>query len=175
MSESAFKEKVDRCKKENLPDLIDNAAWDHALYLFNSLLDVAADKKEKIRIISGTLNDKFYGKLLEKFKKAKRAGSEIEVLVTSPDANLDDNTFAKWVDTNGKLIHAKDESIPVPHMLVIGEQGQRFRLETDHSQTKAVASFNNPYMGEIVLDMYKNAKKMLLGREGMGSTAAMSG
>lgn len=161
---TAFEKKVDRCRKDETAELIDNAAWDHAIYLFKSLLEVAAEKKEKVRIISGSLNNEFYSTLSEELQRCIASGVEIEVLILDETVDIDTNDFARMVKNHAKgavLKVPQGSPIGAPHMLVIGENGQRFRLEIDHSQTKAVASFNNADMGKSLLRIYENVKEQV--------------
>lgn len=153
----SFEDKVDYCRKNDTNDLIDNAAWDHALYLFKSLLSVAAEQKEDVRIISGHLRSDFYGALSKEIEACIKSGSNINVYVLKDDLIIADHVFAKQVHDykNGNVTILSDKNnAGIPHMLLIGDEGKRFRLETDHAQTKAVASFNNKNMGKMLLNIY---------------------
>ena len=159
MEESAFKTKVDLCRKRELPDLIHNSARQHAKYLIEQLLDVAAEKHEDVRLISGELRDDFYGDLVSLFEAVKSKGANVEILVLN-NIPVEKNSLASWAKKQNALFRPRDcrEPITAPHMLLVGERGHRFRLETDHAQAKAVASFNNPFMGEMLLSIYDQAK-----------------
>ena len=161
---SEFELKVDRCRKSNSPELISNAAWSHAVYLFKNLLEVAADKNEDVRLVTGSLNDSFYSELEEPLNKCINAGVNIEVVVLDGNAELDGNIFASVINgyQHGYLDQTPEGySLGAAHMLLIGKNAARFRLETDHEQTKAVASFNNPEMGKTLLTVFADIKSTI--------------
>lgn len=162
MSQGAFTKKVDLCRKNLSNELIDNAAWDHAIYLFQNLLEVAAEKKERVRIVSGTLNKAFYNSLTSALDKCINADVQIDVIIQDKATDLSDNIFVQKIKDYGKgSVYTLKEGDVIPHMLLIGDKGQRFRLEIDHSQTKAVASFNNFAMGALLVGMYEGVKGRL--------------
>lgn len=164
LNKSEFELKVDRCRKGNSPELISNAAWSHAVYLFKSLLEVAADKKEDVRLITGSLNDDFYSSLQEPLKKCMDADVNIDVIILDGSASLNNNTFASIIKRypHGSLEQAPDGySLGAAHMLLVGDDAARFRLETDHAQTKAVASFNNAEMGKTLLTVFADIKSTI--------------
>lgn len=159
-NKSPFDLKVARCRAKNLPDLIENAAWDHAVTLFKELLGAAAENEEMVRVVSGTLNSQFYNELSDELDACIKAGVNIELIVLDGDADLVGNVFAEKIEAyeNGEAFKvAKANKISAAHMLLIGD-GRRFRLETDHEQTKAIASFNNGSMGESLLSIYNATK-----------------
>ena len=47
---------------------------------------------------------------------------------------------------------ADDSLFDQPHFIVVGRN--RFRLETDHKKSKAVASFNNASVGAYLYDLF---------------------
>jgi len=157
-----FELKVDYCRQHLDSKLIDNTARGHyAAYLFKNLLEVAATEKDKVRIISGTLNASFYDQFREQIQACMDAGVEIELIVLDNPKALDENAFVNDIKnySNGSVFTSPlNPVIGAPHMMLIGEKGQRFRLEVDHTQTKAVASFNNPHMGSTLLNIYRNAR-----------------
>jgi len=159
-----FEERVEKYRKQESETLIDNAAWDHAQLLFKNLLEVAAEKGEPVRIITGHMNNKFYSSLVKELQDCLDKGISVEAIITdAPNIDLSTNQFARILKEKGALILAqKGESIVAPHMLLIGDKAQRFRLEVDHQQTKAVASFGNKSMGAMLISVYKNAKRELL-------------
>ena len=158
----SFEDKVDYCRKNDTADLIDNAAWGHAQYLFKNLLAVAAEKKEDVRIISGHLRADFYESLSKEIGDCINSGAKIDIVVLQDDIDIEEHKFAELVNNyqNGNIIVLNDkDNAEIPHMLLIGGGGERFRLETDHSQTKAVASFNNEGMGRMLLNIYDDFMK----------------
>ncbi len=102
---SEFELKVDRCRKSNSSELITNAAWSHAIYLFRNLLEVAAAKHEDVRLVTGSLNDDFYAELEEPLNECINAGVDIEVVVLDGNADLEENIFASVINRykNGYL------------------------------------------------------------------------
>lgn len=164
MKKSEFELKVDRCRKDDSSELIDNAAWSHAIYLFKNLLEVAAEKGEDVRLVTGSLNNEFYSSLNESLTKCMNNNAHIELVVLDGNTDLEGNVFADNVKQylNGNVITTPvGYSLDASHMLLIGKNAERFRLETDHAQTKAVASFNNGNMGKTLLSIYENIKTTL--------------
>lgn len=160
----SFEEKVDYCRENLAPDLIENAAVDHALYLFKSLLSVAVSEKEPVRIVSGHLKSEFYDNLSDQLDQCIDAGVDIELLILNGNVHVNNSSFASKIDTysHGKVYKApKGYELNAQHMLLVGDRAERYRLETDHEQTKAVASFNGPSMGETLLSTYRQLKELL--------------
>lgn len=161
---SAFDKKVDECRKDEKSDLIDNAAINHALYLFQNLFEVAAENEEKVRLVSGTLNNDFYSELTNKLEACIDKGVDVEVMLLNGDAEMEGNSFLDKVKeyAKGRVLTAKrGKNVPGAHMLLIGDEAKRFRLELDHEQTKAIASFNNPSMGEALNVIYDSLRESL--------------
>lgn len=161
----SFELKVDNCRKNESDELIQNAAWDHAVYLFKNLLEVAAEKKESVRLISGHLNNKFYSELSDVLQKCIDANVKFELIVLDDEIDEQKNNFLQILQNyhNGEVyILPAGYKFSAPHMLLVGDKAKRFRLETDHSQTKAVASFNNSSVGESLLAIYADVKDMIL-------------
>lgn len=161
MKKSEFELKVDRCRKDGSSELIDNAAWSHAIYLFKNLLEEAADKKEDVRLVTGSLNNEFYSSLKTPLTKCIDAEVGIEVIVLDGNADLENNYFSDVVKnySNGEVLKTPDGyALDASHMLLVGNNAERFRLETDHAQTKAIASFNNSSMGKTLLSVYNDIK-----------------
>lgn len=157
-----FTKLVEQCRKHESTQLIENAAWEHALTLFRNLIQIATDKGEPIRIISGNLHKKFYSELVQPihdYLQSEKANLEVIVL------NVNDNEqavhpFIEEVDKSERanLITVNEEngSFSSPHFIVVGDK--RFRLETDHEQTKAIASFNNPEIAEFLDTLFRKLK-----------------
>lgn len=161
-----FKGKVDYCKTNLAPDIISNSDEDHALYLFKNLLDVAVEQNENVRIISGSMRPSFYNKLASKFDAIINAGLTIELLILQSDIKIESSLIAQKIEDyeNGEVVQAPSGyALNAQHMLLIGDKGQRYRLEINHENTQATASFNssNMGMGELLISLFKNTKKIL--------------
>lgn len=163
-SDQSFEQKVLSCRNNESAELIQNAAWGHAVFLFENLLQVASEKKESVRLITGHLNNDFYSELSGELDKCIAADVLVELIVLDSEQGLDDNVFYNKIRgySKGSVITAPNGfSMSAPHMLLIGDDARRFRLEVDHEQTKAVASFNNRGMGETLLSIYNEVKERM--------------
>ncbi len=164
----AFIKLVKKCRTQKLDHMIQNAAREHALVLFNELIESATDDGvvDPIRIVSGHLDDNFYSKLVPLVEKyISNSGSNIEVIVLDPNFDKSANSFAQTVDraTNGSL-HVLSEDIyselkSHAHFIIIGNN--KFRYETDHDQTKATASFNNASIGGTIMDIFNRLHNII--------------
>ena len=157
-----FTKLVERCRKNQDSRLIENAAWSHAQTLFVNLIQAAFERSrvEPIRIVTGSLNKDFYAsdKIIDAIATyLSKEGANIEVVVLNSDADLTDHPFVEAVKNSGKgSVIVADANAPlqqVPHFIVVGDR--RFRLETDHGQTKAIACFNNKEIGAYLINLYK--------------------
>ncbi len=152
-----FEKKVDRCKRKELSDIIENASRDHAKYLVKALLDKAIKKNEPIRIVTGTFDGDFYKGLVDAFSACTEKNIPISVIVLDKEFNPASHPMAKLIDSgNIRLLTIADDKIEeastAPHFILVGDR--RFRLETDHDQAKAVASFNDPSMGRWLMETF---------------------
>lgn len=160
----SFEDKVDYCRRELAPDLIDNSAISHALYLFENLLSVSAEKKESVRLVTGDLRADFYDKLEGKVKACIRSNVNVDILILNGDADLENNKIAELIQgyDHGTVTKVKSGyELSAQHMLLIGETGLRYRLETDHEQTKAVACFNGESMGNLLIGTFNRLKVLI--------------
>ena len=160
-----FEEKVNYCKSNLTNDIINNSAISHASYLFKALLSVASEKKEAVKIVSGSLNNDFYGDLLDSLQECINNKVHIELIVMDGSASMTDSKFCKLINDYefGDVYQARaDLELEGPHMLLVGEYGQRYRLETDHAQTKAIASFDGDSTGELLIKAYATVKNMII-------------
>ncbi|RLL49137.1 hypothetical protein D8Y20_13310 [Mariprofundus sp. EBB-1] len=159
-----FESWVTYCRNEESSSFIDNAAWDHALFLFKNLLSVAAEKGEDVRLVSGHLNSDFFNQILEELEQCVKAGVLIDVIVLDRSLSDPANIFEKKLGAyeKGSILYCpKAISSSLPHMLLVGDR--RFRLETDHEQTKALASFNNKEMVKTLSILYVQGKNLISG------------
>lgn len=155
MPTSDFSKLIKDCRSKKLDRLIYNASEDHAIDLFSNLIDEAKVTGEPVRITSGNLRRDFYGSLLEPIQKAMDNGVTVQLAVLDPTTDLTDHPFVKLIlSGNGDVYRATKEKIKTPHFILVG--GNRFRLETDHKQTKAVACFNNSKIGNILNVQFDN-------------------
>ncbi len=155
-----FRKLVERCQKHSLDIDIQNAAWSHALVLFEFLIKEAAENKEKdIRIVAGSLNNEFYNELflkVEKYlEKVKDNQTKISIVILKNEDELTDlrnNKFARFVEKydKGDICYLNDSS--KPHFVLIGNSSYRF--EVDHHHTKAIANFNDESIGKMLEIMY---------------------
>jgi len=67
-SDKSFEEFVKECSDKNLSTIIQNASKEHALTLFQELLDSSIKNNETVKIISGNLDDDFYNNLVPTLK-----------------------------------------------------------------------------------------------------------
>lgn len=135
--------------------LINNASFDHAVELFKALFDEAIKDKTlpPIKITSGELRADFYEQLTEDAKNALEKGVKIQLVILKPDTNIEDNQFVNMLRAheNGEVYKAINE-VKSPHFILVGTD--RFRLETSHKQTKAVACFENSKIGGILNNQF---------------------
>ncbi|HIJ23743.1 MAG: hypothetical protein HON68_11010 [Gammaproteobacteria bacterium] len=137
---------------------INNASWEHAQMLFKNLLEVAAEKKEEVRLVSGHLNPDFYDKLTNEMRAVLDSGVPVELVVLDNSDKFKKGDLLSLVSSHpkGKVITAPAgyDLSSHPHFLLVGDR--RYRLETDHASTKAVANFGHPEMGKFLHDIYDN-------------------
>jgi hypothetical protein len=168
----SFTKVLVECRKKESTRMLHNASIEHAKVLFENLIDMGRELKEPIRIVSGKLNTEFYGQLTDKAEQALKENTPIELVVVDPDINLDDNPFANIIRESGGHVYQTTEKIEYPHFILVGEK--RFRLETDHAQTKAVACFNNIEVGTFLHKMFNLLKDYKLIEKVSLSTANAS-
>jgi len=157
-----FTNLVDNCSSKKLDTIIHNASKDHALYLFKKLMQ-SATPCEEIRILSGHLNAEFYGGLVEDLRECINKNCTVSIIVLNATIDIAKNQFAKLANESGKLIIAPEGyGINIdkhPHFIVVGKRA--FRLETDHSQAKAIASFNEPEVAGTLISIFDRLKENL--------------
>lgn len=159
MDNDRFTKLVDRCFEKELDKIIYNASWEHALILFKHLFKAALKYDDKnIRIVSGHLTREFYRELVEEVRACLEKGVHVEVLVTEPKADIEDNEFVRVVraSPNGTVLVSR-KPLSTSHFIVVGEK--RFRLEEDHKQCKAVACFKNQDIAKSLIDVFNLIKK----------------
>lgn len=152
---------IEECRKGKKNRIIHNASKDHAFALFSSLIDEARKTKEDVRIISGNLDRDFYAKLADSITTCMDDGVKVSVSVVSHEFDVDANTFAQAVKKheNGKLfVSPNDLEVEGPHFLVVGEN--KFRLELDHDQAKAIANFNDPKVGKTLVNVFNRISQL---------------
>ena len=156
-SDEEFVRTVRRLAKWGNGRIIENASIGHALVLLDLLFDAAKRHKETIRMVSGGLMDKFYSKLVDKATEAMDAGAEIKVVVTGASREeMVDNRFYIAVDEHeqGEIDFRPEheEDVATPHFVVVGTK--RYRIEVDHEQKRAVASFNDAETGTVLVSIF---------------------
>ncbi len=144
---------VNECFKNESSQFIHNASKDHAQVLIEKLIDFAIKKKVDIKIVSGHLTNDFYNLFNEKIATALEAGCKVSVIVLRP-LELAKNKFAETVrnHSRGSCKQIAD-GINAPHFILIGDSA--FRLEENHEEAKAIASFKNSHIGDILNNLYK--------------------
>lgn len=157
-----FKELVKDCSKNNKNQIIHNADIGHARDLFSELLSCAIDHRKPVRLVSGSLNDDFYGSLAKAAEKIIAADLPFEIIVTNSDADLSSNRLSNVVKEakKGLVLQAKKTLPGCAHFIVVGKS--RWRFETNHEQTKAKANFNDPKIGSMIVDRFDCLKSKLL-------------
>jgi sugar-specific transcriptional regulator TrmB len=145
---------VKKCYDKELNQEIDNANREHALFLFESLLDKASRDGEDVKIISHQLFASFYKKLITKVQKIIDNGNKVEIIVESDIENGDDNIFySKFKKIILKASSSFDE---LPNFIVVGDNA--YRYETNKDSIKAIANFNDPEMGKFISRLFTNIK-----------------
>lgn len=141
-----FQDLVNMCYKTRSPRLISNMSFAHAHVLIEKLFRLARDRKQDVRIITGSLNDEFYSEHASDVTNFLSDGAgKLEVIVVDPRWNATNNRFAKAaVDGKGTLLKVRQRTsmVGVPHFLLVGKEA--FRVERDPEQVQAVASFFSP-------------------------------
>ncbi|MBU4319518.1 MAG: hypothetical protein Q8N12_05890 [Thermodesulfovibrionales bacterium] len=67
---------VAKCRRKQSSQMIYNTSCEHSKILFASLIQEAGKRKEDIRIVSGSLNDDFYGSLVSPVKDCIEGGRQ---------------------------------------------------------------------------------------------------
>ncbi len=155
---SNFEKKVLDCRNNLKCDIIKNDSKEYALILFENLLDVALEKTEDVKIVSGSLDKTFYNKLVQKINLLL---DKVQVTVfVLEDVDLSGNHFASAVTERGDLrVNKTGKKINIPHFILVGDR--RFRIETDHNQAQADASFDDEALGKVLLNFYNEAGKAI--------------
>lgn len=158
MKEFNYEGYVLECYKGKKNTDIHNASTENALLLFKTLLDEALKAKKDVRIISGSLLASFYNELVEKIQQVLNSGTKVDVIVEKDLADINDienNKFYQKFKHN--IISAQPKFKGLPNFIVVGNSAYRF--EKNKEAHKAVANFNNPSMGEFLVDMFDNLKR----------------
>ena len=166
--EAEYKKIVKKYRKKEKEYVITILSHFHAKVLFDDLLKIAKKKKEQVCIYSGTLNEDFYNQLADSVKSALE---RTEVLVAvSKSEDLENNLFAQAVkgSPNGKLktVHESLLGAGWPHFILVGDK--RYRIEKDDVTKQAIACFNDPTLGKVLL----SAKRRLFPEESQEQQAA---
>ncbi|VAW89966.1 hypothetical protein MNBD_GAMMA18-2288 [hydrothermal vent metagenome] len=156
-----FRELVKDCSKNNKNQIIHNADIDHAKDLFSELLSCAIEHRKPVRLVSGSLNDDFYGSLANAAEKIIAAGLAFEIIVTDSNVDLGNNRLSNVVKKTNKglVLQAKKTLSDCAHFIVVGKS--RWRFETNHEQTKAKANFNDPEIGSMIVHRFDSLKSKL--------------
>lgn len=149
----SFSTAVKECRKKESSRVLENASIEHAKELFLNLIEEGQVKKENISIVSGNLNTEFYSQLIDVTQKAMKEGVKVSLLVTNPDVKVENHPFANAIIEGGGNVCRAKKQIDAPHFIVVGDK--RFRFETDHNQTKAIACFNNKEVGKVLNKLFE--------------------
>lgn len=154
-----FNELVAYCRRKDRKRLIHNASIEHAEVLFKALFDEAVQSKEDVYIVSGELKEDFYERLKESAKKVFDAGKTIELAVLNEkgkDIDLKKHAFSSFIMEKGGKVY-KTSSFKFPHFIVVGSN--KYRLETDHSQGRAIACFDDNSIGSLLKKSFELLKE----------------
>lgn len=144
-----FTKLVERCAKNLENQVIYNASADHALVLFQKLLEVSERMGEAVKIFSGRFEAGIYDKLIPVINRVLIKNS-VRLISECPATELAGNIF---VDTVRNNINGTVKSLPphnnkFPHFILIGNL--RYRFETDNGTKSATANFNDPLTGSLI-------------------------
>lgn len=155
MPNQEFLKLVSECRKKQSSLMIHNASYEHAKILFINLLQEASVRKEDVIITSGKLYLDFYNSLIDETEKILKNGVKIRLAVINPEPDLEQHPFVSLLRKYNATIYTATASCSLPHFILIGDK--RFRLETDHEQTKAVASFNNQQIVSVLKSIFEES------------------
>ncbi len=149
-----FAKLVEQSCRERSPRIIHNASFDHARILIRCLLQLAGRDKAKVKLVSGSLRPEFYGELVGALRTSMDQGAQVEAIVLDAKAPLGSNQFAETIRERGKLLVNRGNISPseLPHFIVVGPDA--FRMENDQEQAKAIASFNNAEIGQVLVQFF---------------------
>lgn len=155
-----FKDIIESCRKDRktCDRVIYNASMEHATIALENLFLVAIEDKQPVKMVSGNLNKAFYEKLIDQINEVLKNKCAVDLVVLNHEANLTDNGFANAIKKSeyGRVSQITD-TINAPHFCLVGDRC--FRIETDHSQTKAAICFNNPEVGKFLEKLFKELKE----------------
>lgn len=152
-----FARVVAQCRADQSPRILNNASIEHAKVLFENLIKEGINRKEEIRLISGNLNEEFYNKLLYLADELIEQNINVQIIIAYPDTDIKNNQFANKINSVDKrCVYKAKQKINVPHFILVGDK--RFRIETDHEETKAIACFNNEVVGKSLKTIFEQAK-----------------
>ena len=136
--------------------IIENASMAHALIIVRQLIQTATQHGEEIRIVSGRLMRDFYSQLVSVTRAALEKVT-VSVVVLSKE-ELDGNKFYDLVTNSdrGEVVVLDSPPSSMSHFVVVGDR--RYRVELDDGQKKALASFND----DVIPQMLKAAHHNLL-------------
>ncbi len=148
-----YEEIVKFHRKKESGAVLENLSNAHAKILFENLLEVAAEKGEKVYIYSGTLNKEFYEQLTKTIKSTMEK-SDVFVAVAKPREKnqVANNAFAEAVKSGGGELKEGAESFmgeDFPHFILVGNN--RYRFEKDDTTKEAIACFNDPRLGGLLV------------------------
>lgn len=155
---------VERCRKQRLPTVIENASIEHAAILIKNLLTAAGEDKSEVSIVSGQLAEKFYGPLTKNIEAVMEAGCSVKVIALCEQDLVFGNPFFSAVNNHslGKGLALPGANADAVHFLVAGNT---YRVEVDDEAKKAYASFNDQdgVMTNILRETFTGLWKRALG------------
>lgn len=156
----SFKILVEKCAKNLETHTITNSSEEHALLLFEKMLEVAVREKQDIKIFSGCLEENFYTKLIEKAKQVLDQGNAISIVIAnSKQKDINTHAFIKALKPyKGKGFEVKtltgnNKNAKFPHYLLVGNA--TYRVEIDDGLRKAIANFNDPQTGKLIAEQHE--------------------
>jgi len=171
MCDNAYEGVINFLIDSKSDSLLPNGCIDHARSLIRLMVG-RLEIKEYIGIFTGSLDQDAFGsqETIDVFKKRLSEGIKLKILFQNLDFTLLENNpfylqIVKNKDFQDKIearVLLDEHSENDRHILTINDNA--FRFETDHSNKKAVAGFNNPlgakvrsYFNSLMLPEYSKA------------------
>jgi len=151
-----FTDLVETFRKRDSDALIFCAASEHAILVAKHLLQIAGDKKEDVKVISGSLPDYFYDELVPDANYCMAKGSKFEVLVQNAERDLSTSKLSNTVRGHGFNVLKPKHEIPVSlaEFILVGDR----RFWSIYTQN---ASFNCPSVAGSISDIYSSARQVM--------------
>ena len=150
-----FERMVKECAAKRSPRIIKNASTAHAVIIISHLLSIAREEKEDVRIVSDFLDKSFYSTLVDQAREVLQDSVPIRIAVLNGSREaMQGNGFYNAIadDQNGEVRFVENKkSMP---FVVVGTS--RYRTEINYGGIEALASFNDPVIGEGLVGLYED-------------------